>query len=194
MTSFALDIFHRCLEQVDEVESAARRAEAEGPVGLAPILRRSAYVLAVAALDSYFHERGILLLRDRALASVSAAGDVANFVQSVSALDVSGPNGESYIRLRLSFRTLVAPASIDRLLAACALDPDDHWLRTAFTLGTRPDRLRRLLELVYDRRNLIAHEGDWDMIDLDFRPMEQAHLADCVTAVRNIAETMDTLL
>jgi hypothetical protein len=193
MTSLALDVLHRCLQQVAEVEQAAQRSEGDGHADVVPILRRNGYVLTVAALDTYFHEQGARLLVARAASGQVAAGEVGNYVQA-SAVDVSGPNGEGYVRLRLSFKTLVAPAAIDKMLAASGLDSEAIWLQAAFALGTRPDRIRRLQELVYDRRNLIAHEGDWDMIDLDFRPMEQAHLVDCVDHVRAVAETMDTLL
>lgn len=194
MATLALEILRRCLEQVDEIEQAASRAEADGFSHAAPILRRSAYVLAVAALDSYFHERGAEILRNYALRGTPEASTVANYVQSASATDVGGPQGESYIRLRLSFKTLVAPAAIDKLLDTCGIDAENAWLQAAFALSTRPDRLRRLQELVYDRRNLIAHEADWDMVLLDFRAMEQAHLQDCRDHVEQIATAMDNLI
>jgi hypothetical protein len=194
MASLAFHIFERLMDQVTEVENVAARLEAEGDVAGPPILRRCAYVLAVAALDSYFHERGIELLTAHARNGAAQASSVANYIQSVSATEVSGQQGESHIRLRLSFKTLVAPKAVDSLLTASGEDAQVHWLNVAFTLNTRPDRLRRLIELIYDRRNQIAHEADWDVGQLDFRPMEPAHLADCVTGIRSAVAAFDAVI
>lgn len=194
MTSLALDIFERLIGQVDQVEVAAFRAERDGHFEDAPILRRSAFVLAVASIDTFFHEHAVDLLRAAALRSGSDAVSVANYCKSVSATDVAGPYGEEHIRMRLSYKTLVSPRSIDTALGAAGLDFESIWRHTAFELGTRPERLRIQLELLYDRRNQIAHEGDWDYIQLEFRNMERAHLKDCTTNLRTLARTMDTHL
>jgi hypothetical protein len=193
MSSLALDIFNRLLSQVDEVEAAAARAEISGFAATAPILRRSGFVLAVASIDTYFHEQAARLLTAAALRSPAEASAVANYAQSVSASDVSGHSGESHIRMRLSYKTLVAPRSIDAAMTAAGIDMAIVWRDTAFALGTRPDRLKLQLELLYDRRNQIAHEGDWDFIQLDFRDMEKAHLSDCTQYASRLTREMDPL-
>jgi hypothetical protein len=109
MSSLALDIFNRLISQVDEVEAAAARAETDGFAATAPILRRSGLVLAVASIDTYFHEQATRLLTAAALRSAAEASVVANYAQNVSASDVSGAAGESHIRMRLSYKTLVSP-------------------------------------------------------------------------------------
>jgi hypothetical protein len=194
MSSLALDIFNRLISQVYEVEAAAVRAETGGFAATAPILRRSGFVLAVASIDTYFHEQAARLLTGAALRSATAAACVANYVQSVSAGDVSGVAGESHIRMRLSYKTLVSPKNIDAAMSAADIDMSIVWRDTAFALGTRPDRLRLQLDLMYDRRNQIAHEGDWDLVQLDFRSMEKAHLADCTRYVSTLTHSMDSLL
>lgn len=191
--SLALDTFRRLIQQVEEIEAVAVAIESTRP-DAAPVLRRSAYVLAVAAIDTYFHEQAARLLWDAARAGSAHAARVANYLQSVSASDVSGPFGEGYIRMRLSYRTLVAPKGVDAVMTAWGADPDALWRSYCFASGTRPDRERRKLELFYDRRNQIAHEGDWDFVQLDFRPMAQAHLADCVSAATGLAEGFDLLI
>ncbi|ALG30421.1 hypothetical protein AOZ07_16495 [Glutamicibacter halophytocola] len=181
------------MAQTYELEAAASSAEVEGPPGIAPILRRSAFLLTVAALDSYFHERAISLLGECAKKGGEDAQRVASYVgKSVS--EVSSDLGSSYIRLQLSFKTLVAPKNIDKFLMALGHSAEDAWLAVAFNLSSRPDRLRRYLEIVYDRRNQIAHEADWDVARFDFRPMERAHLEDCLLAVTNLVEKFDQYL
>lgn len=191
MSSLALDIFERLIAQVDQIELAACRAEADGHGADAPIIRRSGYVLAVASIDTFFHEHAARVLRAAALRSAFEAAAVANYCRNVSATDVAGPSGESFIRMQLSYKTLVTPRSVDAVLSAAKISSDELWRRTAFELGTRPDRLKIQLNLFYDRRNQIAHEGDWDLIQLEFRAMERAHLHDCTTYLRSLARAMD---
>jgi hypothetical protein len=194
MSSLALDIFNRLIQQVAAVEDAAARAEVDGYPATAPILRRSGYVLAVASIDVYFHEQAARLLTTAAQRSTAEAANVANYAQSVSAVDVSGAAGESHIRMRLSYKTLVSPKGIDSALSAAGIDPSIVWRDTSFAMNTRPDRLRLQLDLLYDRRNQIAHEGDWDLVQLDFRSMEKAHLADCTRYASELIHSMDPLL
>lgn len=51
-----------------------------------------------------------------------------------------------------------------------------------------------MLEIFYDRRNQIAHEGDWDSVQLDFGSMQKAHLADSTQYVVTVASAIDPLL
>jgi len=194
MSSLALDIFNRLISQVDEIEAAAARAETDGFAATPPILRRSGFVLAVASIDTYFHEQATRLLTAAALRSAAEANAVANYAQNVSAGDVSGAAGASHIRMRLSYKTLVSPRSIDAAMTAAGIEMSTVWRDTAFALGTRPDRLRLQLDLFYDRRNQIAHEGDWDLVQLDFRNMEKAHLDDCTQYASRLTHAMDPLL
>lgn len=194
VSSLALDTFRRLLQQSHELEAAASREEDQGHTSSAPIIRRSGFLLAVAAFDSYFHERGIQLLATHAKIGPQEASLVANYVTRVSAAEVASADGENHVRLRMSFHTLVAPKALDKLLTAVGRDVDATWLSVCFALKTRPDRQRRLLELLYDRRNQIAHEADWDVGRLDFRPMERAHLHDCITVVADTVEQFDLYL
>jgi hypothetical protein len=190
VSTLALDIFRRLVEQVDEIEAVASAATAD----VAPILRRSAFVLGVASIDTYFHERATGLLFASARSSPIDASRVASYLARVTAAEVSGPSGEGYIRVALSYKTLVHPDAIGAVIAAWGGDPAASWRDTAFALGTRPDRLQLQLRVIYDRRNQIAHEGDWDTVQLDFRIMHQAHLNDCVVFVTDLAEKMDLVL
>ncbi|WP_144083368.1 hypothetical protein [Microbacterium sp. TS-1] len=176
-----------------EIEGVAEEVGSSKP-DVAPILRRSAYVLAVAALDTYFHERSAEKLRAAALRGSPDDARVASYLGSVTAAEVGGPVGESFIRMRLTFKTLVAPRRIDEAVLAWGDDPGDVWRDFCFAVGSRPDRERRQLELLYDRRNQIAHEGDWDPVQLQFRRVHSSHLEDCIERVTSVAEGFDRLL
>lgn len=194
MASFAHDVFRRLLSQVDEVEASAVRAEGQGFSSVAPILRRAGYVLAVAALDTFFHEHAVVVLVASGRVDLSDAARVANYLRNVSAALVNGPSAESHVRLQLSYKTLVGPKTITAMMDAAGLDSGSVWHDVSFAMGSRPDRVQMQLQLLYDRRNQIAHEGDWDFVQLDFRVMEQVHLADCARFLVSLAEAMDAAL
>jgi hypothetical protein len=193
VSSPALAVFERLLEQVRNVEAAAYRAADSGHLESVPTLLRSAYVLTVAAFDTYAHERGIELLVREAAASGDSADRVGRFL-SRRVDFVCGEHAAAHIRLALSYKTLVSPDSLDKLLLAIGLDAEEVWLSCAIALGSRPDRLRLQLQLIYDRRNQIAHEGDWDVVQIEFRPMEYAHLNDCIDHVEKVVRSLDTVL
>jgi hypothetical protein len=188
-------VFDRLVQQVDEVKAAAGREQAAGHTTTGPVLLRSAIVLTVAAFDTYVHERGLALLRDYAARGNTEAQSVATFLGGgVTPSDVSGASAELFIRYRLSYRTLVAPNKVDEVFKASDVDHERTWLLASIAMGSRPDRVRALVQLPYDRRNQIAHEGDWDSVALDFRPIEQAHVDDCVSHLRSLVTEFDKVL
>lgn len=129
-----------------------------------------------------------------AKAGQTDAARVANYVQKVSAATVSDLSAESHIRLQLTYKTLVGPKSITAMLTAAGRVDYKVWHDVSYSMGSRPDRVQMQLQLFYDRRNQIAHEGDWDFIQLDFRQVKQAHLADVVGFAVSLAEAMDNVL
>lgn len=190
MPSAAFQVFERLLEQVQAVEDIATREESSGNIEGASILRRSAYVLAIASIDTYFHE---YVTEKLVFHGGSNPKVVASFV-GIEPSIASGPTAEGNIRLHLSYKTFVAPGKIDTALTACGYDPEAVWRDAAIERGTRPDRLRTQLQVLYDRRNEIAHAGDWDTVQLCFRAMERTHLTDCVRFLTDLTEAMEKVL
>jgi hypothetical protein len=192
MASTAFGLFARATAQVRELKSVATREEAAGRTFAADAIRRAALALSVASLDSYVHERGVELLTARALTGPAEATAVAEYLgHGLTAADVTGTSAEGLVRYGLSYKTLVAPGRLDELFNACGLDPAAVWLRIAVGLGSRPDRVRRQTELLYDRRNQIAHESDWDPIAFDFRTITEQHVSDCMVHVDQLVSRME---
>lgn len=189
--SAALLLFERLCTQVEAVRDAAAHEHANGNDETAAIMRRACIVLTVAALDAYMHERGVEMLANHARNGPNQAAVVATYLGKLRAADVTGPSAEGLIRYRLSYQTLTGPEKIDKLLENCGQDCEQVWLNVAMAAGTRPDRMRRQTELQTDRRNQIAHEADWDPAALDFRHIDDAHVADCLTHVKAVATNID---
>lgn len=193
MSSPALTVFHRLTTQIDAMRRMAAQVAAGGEADAAAGCLRSCIVLSVAALDTYMHEQGVRLLEACAASSVAGTGQVANYLKMDPTV-IQGPSGNGLIRYRLSYKTLVAPEKIDEMLTAAQVKPDSLWMNAAINVGSRPDRLRRLLQLQVDRRNQIAHEGDWDPAAFDLRQIAEAHVDDCLSCIRPMVEHFDQYL
>ncbi|WP_062530881.1 hypothetical protein [Demequina rhizosphaerae] len=191
--SVALAAFDRLIGQAEELERVASALDVDDPVG-APIVRRSGFVLAVAALDSFFRAIGEERLRHAAACGGASVGAVASYLERVSSAELGTDARDSLIRYRLGFKTLVSPQSVDRLIKAWGGDPEEVWFAVALAEGSRPDRVRREIDLINDRRNQIAHEGDWDAAQFGFRRMTTIHLTDCTAALRAHANAFDEVL
>lgn len=194
MNSAAFLVFDRLEQQILAIREAVAREVAAGNPHVAPALLRSCVVLAVAAFDTYMHEQGVRLLGARTAVGQVEATDVARYLGRVTLADITGVSAQGYIRYGLSYKTLTQPDKVDALLTAAGLSPQDVWLRSAMGLGSRPERLRLQTQLQCDRRNQIAHEGDWDHVSLDFRPLEEAHVNDCLSSIRGLVTQFDMLL
>jgi hypothetical protein len=194
MPSDALLLFERLCAQVEKVRAAAAQEGVRGDGETAAVMLRACIVMTVAALDAYMHERGVEMLVAHARTGAAEARAVAGFLGRLRATDVSGTSAAGLIRYRLSYQTLTGPNKIDKLLESAGHDCEDVWLKVAMAAGTRPDRMRRQTELQTDRRNQIAHEADWDPVALDFRHIDDAHVADCLAHVRAVAANMDAAL
>ena len=193
MASDAYGIFERLAAQVVHIRDVAVRETAAGHPESTPVLLRTCLVLTVAGFDSYIHEQGVRLLVSNASAGATEASAVAAYV-GLPVADVTGPSAQGLIRYRLSFKTLVSPTKVDDLFAAAGIDATDTWLKAAIAVGNRPERMRLQVSLQYDRRNQIAHEGDWDPIALDFRPIDAVHITDCTKQLHDVVEQFDRLL
>lgn len=191
MTSIAFDIFDRMIKQVELVEHAADAAEVGGSNEQAAALRRAGFLLAVASIDAYFREQAASLLT--AQVGAGHAASVASYLR-VQKRKLVAPHVETRVRIALSLMTLVSPKKIDAMITAAGRDPEDCWDAVGLSAVQLPDRIHKTLDLVYLRRNQIAHEGDWESSSVDFRPIAAHDLTACKALARWIAAGMDSVL
>ncbi|WP_414943776.1 HEPN domain-containing protein [Amycolatopsis sp. cmx-11-32] len=151
---------------------------------------RACIVLSVAALDTYMHEKASEIFLTSATASTSIMQSVSSFLNLTSAR-IAAPDAPSAVRYHLSFKTLATPNAIDRCMTAAGSAADEIWKKIAMDAGTRENRIRTSLELFVDRRNQIAHEGDWDPSLLDYRHISVTHALDCRRIVETVVQGVD---
>ena len=181
-------IFDLLVQQVVDLRSLGAQLGPTGPAGPA---HRAAVVLTVAALDTYMHERGRTALFARASASPDGATKVAGYLKGLDPSDIMGDRAEVLIRYRLSFKTLQSPTAIDECMQVAGADPAEVWRLVGIDTGEREQRLRNALDLAVDRRNQIAHEGDWDFVQVAQRHVSESHVDDTLRCITRLVDGLE---
>jgi hypothetical protein len=184
-------LFDELLGQVGTLVALGQSKEGQGEVEASSSIYRACIVLTVSALDAYMHEKAAEAFL------VGMQQGPASVIASVSAyLQIQDPPPEypqlsSLIRYRLSFKTLVAPEAIDRAIDASGRESKAVWRAIGEARGSRESRLRNMLDLQVDRRNQIAHEADWDPVQLTFRRISSDHVKDCAECIGDVVRNLD---
>lgn len=132
-------------------------------------LLRAEIVLVVSALDCYVHD--VVRIRMAALLSKPADhsdafrkfGVSMDFVTNALAASTLAERAalfEQEIRRLHGFRTFQRADSIAEALGLIGIQ--QLWIKIGTEMGAPPGDIRTRLNLVIDRRNRIAHEGDID--------------------------------
>lgn len=170
--SRAHEVFNQLIIQADELNSAAEDGIVQG--SLADSCRRAAFLFYIAGIDSFFGEIAteVATRKMRDGADQDYCSKLSNFL-GVSKEFLQGPQGEGYISYYMSFKTFLDPGKIDSMVEAVFSEtkPQRMWRHAAVLCGQSDKVLQAELSLKYDRRNKIAHEGDWDRIQYVPRPI-----------------------
>jgi hypothetical protein len=152
---------------------------------------RACILLAVSSLDAYVHEKSAEIYLNRIAGAPSALSGIAGYLR-VTEAELRTAAAASLIRYRLSFKTLVTPEKIDEAIDASGVQSGDVWKSIGIATGARESRLRNALTLQVDRRNQIAHEGDWDPVDVDLRHISASHSQDCRRCIKAVVDGLET--
>ncbi|WP_144043007.1 hypothetical protein [Kytococcus schroeteri] len=188
-----IEVFEALIKHVEHLTESGNRCDAQGAQEAAEVHFRSAVMMAIAALDSYIHELGARKL----VATIGhSSEDLSRAARYLNAneCDFTTNSPEKYVRYHLTKKTLASPKQIDRLFEAIGLNPEEVWRHVAIELRSREDRVRGQLQLQFDRRNQIAHEGDWYSRDVQFRPISASHVTDCMKGVSDFVHALDVLM
>lgn len=151
---------------------------------------RACIVLTVSALDTYVHEKAAEVYDTTLKGPTPPTAQMSAYL-GIPAKQLAQPATISLIRYRLSFKTLVTPTKIDDAIAAGGVSASAVWQAIGIGTGSRESRLRNSLQLQVDRRNQIAHEGDWDLIAFDFRHISPSHVQDCRKCIGGVVDGLD---
>jgi len=177
--------------RVEALEEVAIAQAGQGNAESAESIFRACVLLAVSSLDAFVHEKAVEVYLDRVVSSPAALPSIASYL-GVSTSDLQTATAASLIRYRLSFKTLVSPEKIDAAIDASGSQSDSVWKAIGIATGARESRLRNALTLQVDRRNQIAHEGDWDPVDVMLRHISLSHSQDCRKCIKAVVDGLGT--
>ncbi|MGW1179754.1 HEPN domain-containing protein [Streptomyces drozdowiczii] len=177
--------------RVEDLESVAILQSEAGSAESAESVFRACVLLAVASLDAFVHEKAVEIYLDRVATSSSNLSPIAAYL-GVSTSDLRSATAASLMRYKLSFKTLVSPDKIDQAIDASGSQSSTVWKGIGIATGARESRLRNALDLQVDRRNQIAHEGDWDPVDVALRHISVSHSQDCRRCIKAVVEGLGT--
>jgi hypothetical protein len=187
MASAAYNLYGRLSKRIEELHALCKEA---GRGETQESIYRACLVLTVASLDAYVHEKAAELYSAALRGPTPPATKMSTYL-GVPAQNLQQASRLSLIRYRLSFKTLVFPDKIDEAIEASGVSAPTVWRSIGIDSGARESRLRNALQLQVDRRNQIAHEGDWDVIDFDFRHISSSHVYDCAKCISGVVEGLE---
>jgi hypothetical protein len=187
MASAAYSLYNRLSKRIEALQDLCKETE---DLETHESIHRACLVLTVASLDTYVHEKAAELYSATLQGPAPPTTYLSTYLHiPPQNLQQSGSLG--LIRYRLSFKTLVVPEKIDEAIEASGISAATVWQFIGIDSGARESRLRNALQLQVDRRNQIAHEGDWDVIALDFRHISSSHVLDCTKCISGVAEGLE---
>ncbi|MFG3077877.1 HEPN domain-containing protein [Streptomyces sp. NPDC048225] len=184
-------LFSLLNSRVEDLESVAILQSKAGSSGSAESIFRACVLLAVSSLDAFVHEKSVEIYLNRIATSPPALPAIASYLR-VSTSELQSATAASLIRYKLSFKTLVSPDKIDEAIDASGSQSSTVWKDIGIATGARESRLRNALDLQVDRRNQIAHEGDWDPVDVALRHISVSHSQDCRRCIKAVVEGLGT--
>jgi hypothetical protein len=183
-------LFTMLNSRVEALEVVALAQAEVGNKESAESIFRACVLLMVSSLDAYVHAKSVEIYLERISVGSTAIPSIADYL-GVSPSDLQSATAASLIRYKLSFKTLVSPGKIDEAIDASGSESDAVWKDIGIATGARESRLRNALNLQVDRRNQIAHEGDWDPVDVALRHISISHSQDCKKCIKAVVEGLE---
>ena len=158
---------------------------------------RSCIVLSVSAIDHLIHELTLIGMREifngtrPATARYNSYNISLGFMSAITSTP-SLITFESEIRRSLGYQTFQRP---DKVKEAIALfNPLQLWQQVALVIGDTESDIKNQLNLIVDRRNMIAHEADIEPIFKTKRPISDIDVSTTIDFVEKLGETIYNLV
>jgi len=161
-------------------------------VDTSPILR-SCIVLSVSAIDHLIHELAIIGMCE--IFNGTRVGTqkynefnvTLGFMSSITAVPPL-VTFESEIRRRLGWQTFQRPAKIKDAVAL--FNSIQLWQQVSITMADTEQNIKNRLDLIVDRRNMIAHEADIEPIYKTKRTISDADVTGTIDFIEILGSTI----
>lgn len=174
-------------------------------------LRRTAVVMAVAAMDSYMHWLVFRRLSDgrregdlpKSLAKLSVPfSDLASLADALIAARRANREVRPWVQVKSSVQKELLREtfqSFDQVASALALAGiEKGWSRTAEKIGCTANDIKERLNRIVHRRNQIVHEGDITRAsrpqNLKYNSVEHDSVVDDVTWIKRLPTAIEEVV
>ena len=158
---------------------------------------RSCIVLCVSAIDHLIHELAIIGMYEIYNGTRQNTSKYDNHSISLGTMNALTSNPpqisfESEIRKKLGWQTFQRP---DKIKDAIALfNPIQLWQQLAIIFGDTEINIKNQLNLIVDRRNMIAHEADIEPIFKTKRPISDSDISKTIDFIEKLGTTIYNLV
>jgi len=196
-----IQVFSQFSTNIEEVRkthliSTSLNVPTPSIVDISSILR-SCIVLSVSAIDHLIHELTIIGMHEiyNGIRPSTTKYNSHNISLGFMIEIASNPpltSFESEIRRSLGWQTFQRP---DKIKDAIALfNPIQLWQQIAIAIGETEINIKNHLNLIVDRRNMIAHEADIEPIFKTKRPISNADVIGTIDFIEKLGTTIYNLV
>lgn len=187
MVNTPADLYRVLCDRHAALLAVGDRERHSGNAQEAETIYRSCIVLAASTVDAYVRAFAVDRLAGRCVVSQSDAQAVAAYIRATNNVGDLYPTPDTnLISYHLSFKTYTTAEAIDKVIEASGESPVAVWKNIGISAHSRESRIRMSLNALSDRRNQIAHEGDWDPVALEFRPIDRAVVLMAESSGKNV--------
>ena len=164
----------------------------------ATILLRSQFVLIVSAFDTYVHSAVINKIIDRYFSSdqqLNIQLDIPlSLAYEMKNLNVDMQKNKLYNFLvrKLNKDSFQSPKSIEYAFSIIGINK--IWTRLSDKMQMQPDDIKKMLSIIVNRRNKIAHESDWNIVTGTYEDIELTDVLECKKFINNMVDSIDDIV
>lgn len=158
---------------------------------------RSCIVLSVSAIDHLIHELTLIGMLEVFNGTRPTTSRYNNFNVSLGFMGAITTNPllitfDSEIRKSLGWQTFQRPEKIKEAIAL--FNPLQLWQQVAIAMGEAEVNIKNQLNLIVDRRNMIAHEADIEPIFKTKRPINDIDVTGTIDFIERLGTTIYILV
>ena len=164
----------------------------------ATILLRSQFVLIVSAFDTYVHSVVINKIIDKYFSSnqqLNIQLDIPlSLAYEMKNLDADMQKNKLYNFLvrKLSKDSFQSPKSIEYAFSIIGINK--IWKRLSDKMQMQPDDIKKMLSIIVNRRNKIAHESDWNIVTGTYEDIGLTDVLECKKFISNMVDSIDDIV
>ena len=98
----------------------------------------------------------------------------------------------NFLARKLSKDSFQSPKSIEYAFSIIGINK--IWTRLSEKMQMQPDDIKKMLSVIVNRRNKIAHESDWNIVTGTYEDIELTDILECKKFINNMVNSIDDIV